>query len=123
MPLASVPLLVSPVDTSTAAVTVPAFPGAGGGRAGGRVAAPRRGGQPLAADLVRQTGQIISDPAAVGGFGSLAGGTPPTDTDRDGMPDAWERERGLDPANAGDGDGYTADGYTNVEQYLNSLVP
>jgi hypothetical protein len=40
------------------------------------------------------------------------------------MPDAWERAHGLDAANPADGprdrDG---DGYTNLEEYLNSLVP
>jgi hypothetical protein len=45
------------------------------------------------------------------------------DTDRDGMPDAWERANGFDPDDPSDGakdrDG---DGYTNLEQYLNSLV-
>jgi pectate lyase len=77
----------------------------------------------LIADLTRQTGAIITDPAAVGGFGSLAGGAAPADGDRDGMPDAWEVSNGLNPANAGDGDDYAADGYTNVERYLNSLAP
>lgn len=77
----------------------------------------------LIADLTRQTGAIITDPAAVGGFGSLAGGAAPADGDRDGMPDAWEVSNGLNPANAGDGDDYAADGYTNVERYLNGLAP
>lgn len=77
----------------------------------------------VVADLTRQAGAIITDPAAVGGFGSLAGGAAPADGDRDGMPDAWERSNGLNPANAADGDDYAADGYTNVERYLNSLVP
>lgn len=44
------------------------------------------------------------------------------DTDRDGMPDAWERARGLDPTDgtdhALDADG---DGYTNLEAYLNGV--
>lgn len=47
---------------------------------------------------------------------------PPTyDSDRDGMADAWERARGLDPSRAdhnGDDDG---DGYTNLEEFLNSV--
>ena len=45
------------------------------------------------------------------------------DTDRDGMPDAWERAQGLDPADAKDGAAdRNNDGYTNLEDYLNSLV-
>jgi hypothetical protein len=38
------------------------------------------------------------------------------------MPDSWERDRGLRPNHddsAGDQDG---DGWTNVEEYLDSLV-
>jgi hypothetical protein len=56
----------------------------------------------------------------VGGFPAIAAGTPYIDTDGDGMPDAWEKARGLDPTvndSAGDRDG---DGYTNIEEFLNS---
>ncbi|MBQ1978636.1 MAG: pectate lyase, partial [Alistipes sp.] len=47
------------------------------------------------------------------------------DTDGDGMPDWWEREKGLDPRNEKDGRAVaaTSDYYTNLECYLNSLVP
>lgn len=45
------------------------------------------------------------------------------DTDRDGMPDAWELAHGLDPKNPSDGAAdRNGDGYTNLEDYLNSLV-
>ena len=45
------------------------------------------------------------------------------DTDHDGIPDAWELAHGLDPKEASDGVGkQRADGYTNLENYLNSLV-
>jgi hypothetical protein len=57
------------------------------------------------------------------GYGTLAGGTPPTDTDRDGMPDAWETKYGLNPNNASDATGdFDHTGYTNVEKYVNSIV-
>ena len=40
------------------------------------------------------------------------------------MPDAWEQAHGLDPAKAADGnEDQDGDGYTNLEEYLNSLVP
>lgn len=47
------------------------------------------------------------------------------DTDKDGMPDSWESENGLDPNSAADANGYDLDSrgmYTNLEVYLNSLV-
>ncbi|MHC4518034.1 MAG: pectate lyase family protein [Planctomycetota bacterium] len=66
---------------------------------------------------------IITTPSDVGGWPNLQGGPAPADSDHDGMPDAWERDRGLNPDDASDGakdrDG---DGYTNVEEYINGLV-
>jgi len=57
------------------------------------------------------------------GYGTLAGGTAPVDTDRDGMPDAWETRYGLDPANPSDATGdFDHTGYTNVEKYINGIV-
>jgi len=45
------------------------------------------------------------------------------DTDRDGLPDTWEKQHGLNPADATDGNkDLTGDGYLNLEKYLNSLV-
>ncbi len=46
----------------------------------------------------------------------------PKDTDGDGIPDEWETAHNLDPNNAADGKAKNADGYTNLELYLNSLV-
>ena len=47
------------------------------------------------------------------------------DTDRDGMPDEWEKANGLNPNDDSDANLYTVDSkgvYTNVEVYINSLV-
>lgn len=47
----------------------------------------------------------------------------PVDTDKDGMPDEWERKKGLDPNNPADASTNTLDpGYTNIEMYINSIV-
>lgn len=46
----------------------------------------------------------------------------PTDTDQDGMPDEWEDANGLDKNNRADGATIGADGYSNLEKYMNSLV-
>ncbi|OSO93007.1 hypothetical protein B7O87_05990 [Cylindrospermopsis raciborskii CENA303] len=47
---------------------------------------------------------------------------PPTDRDNDGMPDAWEIARGLNP-NLSNHNGYnlSSRGYTNLEVYLHEL--
>ena len=69
-------------------------------------------------------GQIISnenDPP-MNGPGPVAGGRAHADADLDGMPDYWEIAAGLNPNVAdhnGDADG---NGYTNLEDFLNSLV-
>lgn len=70
---------------------------------------------------------IIDSQDNVGGWPELSTtATAPTDTDGDGMPDAWEVANGLNPNDASDGKTYTIDTqkhwYTNVEVYLNSLV-
>jgi hypothetical protein len=71
----------------------------------------------------KRTGWINSQ-RDVGGWPVLAGGKGPLDTDGDGMPDAWETAKGLDANKAADGaQDRDGDGYTNVEEYLNSLVP
>ena len=46
----------------------------------------------------------------------------PTDTDNDGMPDAWELANGLDPNNPDDRNIKTPEGYTALEVYLASLM-
>jgi len=49
---------------------------------------------------------------------------PPPDTDKDGMPDEWEKKNRLNPQDASDASGYQLNKqYTNIEVYLNSLVP
>ena len=53
---------------------------------------------------------------------TLASKEAPKDTDGDGMPDEWELANALDPTNLNDGKTIGADGYSNLENYLNSLV-
>lgn len=66
---------------------------------------------------------IIDTQATVGGWPELESGTAPADADKDGMPDAWETEKGLNPNDSSDAAKYTLDSaYTNLEVYLNSLV-
>ena len=76
--------------------------------------------------LVRQfrrgTGRLIDAPREVGGYPALATGRPYRDADRDGMANAWERRNGTNPRRkdaAGDVD---RDGWTNIEEFINSLA-
>jgi len=75
-------------------------------------------------ELVTYQGQIIEDQNAVGAWPVLEEVSRPAgfDTDGDGMPDAWESPRGLNPNDASDRNADNdSDGYTNLEEYLNFL--
>ena len=67
---------------------------------------------------------IINSPDEAEGLDGLTYKTSGTitDTDQDGMDDAWEKKVGLDPANPEDRNRTTEVGYTALEVYLNSLV-
>lgn len=73
-------------------------------------------------DITNRTGGFISDPATVGGYPTLAAGTPPTDTDQDGMSDAYEDANGLNKNSAADNDDVSASLYLNLEKYLHTLT-
>jgi MYXO-CTERM domain-containing protein len=47
---------------------------------------------------------------------------PPPDGDGDGMPDAWETERGLNPGDGTDHVKVMPSGYTAIEDYINGLA-
>jgi hypothetical protein len=76
----------------------------------------------LADDSYKQG--IITDISQVGGYPEYKG-TPYKDSDNDGIPDEYEIKHGLNPKNAADASAMAKDGsgYTNIEVYLNSLVP
>ena len=65
---------------------------------------------------------FIDTQSAVGGWPELKSLPAPIDTDGDGIPDKWELANGLNPRDSLDGNGdINHDGYTNIEDYLNSL--
>lgn len=75
------------------------------------------------AGVADRSGRIIDSQEQVGGWPELNPGAPWTDGDGDGMPDDWERANGLNPADAADGPAdRNGDGYSNLEDWLNSLV-
>lgn len=57
-----------------------------------------------------------------GGWPVLNGTEAPKDSDGDGIPDEWETANGLNPNDKTDGAKTADNGYTNLENYLNSLV-
>ena len=65
----------------------------------------------------------ISDETTLphGGTGKFFTGSKPQDTDGDGIPDDWEKTHGLDPNNAADAAAIAANGYANIENYVNSI--
>jgi hypothetical protein len=67
---------------------------------------------------------IITTPDDVGGLPDLKGGPASVDSDHDGIPDAWETAHSLDPSNKDDGKktNLSAEGYTNLDTYLNELA-
>ena len=69
----------------------------------------------IVAEVETDAGKTIDSQNDVGGFPALASKPAPKDTDQDGIPDAWETARGLDPNNK-------ADGPANLETYLQSLL-
>jgi hypothetical protein len=75
------------------------------------------------ANARNQTGQIIESQEQVGGWPAYAtASAAPVDSDQDGIPDAWEISRGLDPHNPADAPAIATDGYTWLEKYLNELA-
>lgn len=56
------------------------------------------------------------------GFPILNSKEAPADSDGDGIPDEWERANGLNPDDKADGAATADNGYTNLENYLNSIV-
>ena len=76
----------------------------------------------IVAEVRSGTGKIIARENELGDWPTYASGEPPVDTDNDGLPDAWETAHGLDLHAPSDAARVNADGYTNLEVYLNSLV-
>ena len=75
-------------------------------------------------DVINNTGKLPLTIADIPGdaFPVLNSLPAPDDSDHDGMPDDWETKNGLNKNNPEDRNAIGTDGYTNLENYLNSLV-
>ncbi|MGM0377554.1 MAG: pectate lyase family protein [Bacteroidota bacterium] len=69
------------------------------------------------------SGDFVDSPSDRGGYPTQRAGEAPEDSDRDGIPDKWEVEKGLNPESAEDASENTLSPYyTNLEIYLNELA-
>lgn len=74
-------------------------------------------------EVKNKKGRLISNVSLVGGFPTIANGTPYKDSDKDGMSDDWEKARGLNAFSASDRNlDKDGNGYSNLEDYLNYLA-
>lgn len=71
---------------------------------------------------IGKEGKIIKTEADAGGQPALAGGKAPKDSDGDGMPDDWEKAKGLNAAKADNNGHQLSKEYTNLEVYINGLT-
>jgi len=77
----------------------------------------------IVADVRNRTGKILRYEKESGPWPTYSGSQTAVDSDNDGIPDDWEKTHGLNPNDPADANRIAADGYTNLERYLNSLVP
>jgi hypothetical protein len=68
------------------------------------------------------TGKIINNEKEIGGWPTYASGEPPVRALNDGIPEEWKKARGLPLNDPNVANAINADGYTQLEMYLNSLV-
>ena len=88
-----------------------------------RIAEEVRNGSATCKGSNGSTGGLIDTQADAGGWPDLQAGEAQKDTDRDGIPDAWEEAHGLNPLSNADGKIETlVSGYSNLEVYLNDIV-
>lgn len=111
------PYETGPVTTEPAAAAYEQVLDVGGAARPARDAVDRR----IVGDVRNRTGRIIRSQTEHGGWPELKAGPAPADGDRDGMPDAWESARGLNPSDAEDRNHVGPQGYTRLEEYLDEL--
>ena len=76
----------------------------------------------IVADARNGMGKIIDSEKDVGGWPSYNSGNPPADTANDGIPDEWKKAHGLPLNDPNVAKTVNAEGYTQLEAYLNPLA-
>ena len=88
-----------------------------------RIVEDVKSGRPKYVGASAQKPGIIDCPGDAEGWPQYADAMPVADNDHDGMADEWEQKHGLNPNDAEDRNKVlSADGYTALEVYLNSLM-
>ncbi len=113
----SAPIDVAPVTTEPAAAAqMRVLAGAGAARVRDAIDVA------VIAGVRAGTGRQIDTEAQDGGWPVLAGGRSERDSDGDGMPDAWERAHGLNPAKDDSASDRNRDGWTAIEDWLETRI-
>ncbi len=113
----SAPIDVAPVTTEPAAAAqMRVLAGAGAARVRDAIDTA------VIAGVRAGTGRQIDTEAQDGGWPVLAGGRSERDSDGDGMPDAWERAHGLNPAKDDSASDRNRDGWTAIEDWLETRI-
>ena len=68
-------------------------------------------------------GKLINSQKDIGGWPLLKNQKAPLDSDNDGMPNKWEEANKLDSNKDDRNSDPDQDGYTNLEEFLNSSDP
>jgi Pectinesterase/MBG domain/Immunoglobulin domain len=77
----------------------------------------------IISEVKSEGGTHIDSPNQVGGFPMLESLPAPADSDQDGITDEWESNHGLNPADPADARTIRSSGFSNLERYLNDIVP
>jgi hypothetical protein len=123
------PLPVAPVSTQTAKDAYDSVLAHSGCSFPARDSADQRvidevktGNAPYGASYNGGGKGIIDSQNDVGGWPVLKSFSAPLDSDHDGMPDSWEKSHGLNPNDSSDSRQIGPDGYTMIEEYINSGI-
>ena len=76
----------------------------------------------IVSDARNGTGKIINNENEVGGWPDYKPGSPPVCSSNDGIPDEWKNAHGLSLNDPNVAKAVNAEGYTELEMYLNSLA-
>ena len=72
--------------------------------------------------IANRESALLEDESDVGGYPELSNEVGAADTDRDGLPNDWEKIHGSDPTRMDSGLDSDGDGYTLLDDYLDEVI-